>query len=327
MVEVESSLDAVSLSGLSGQAQIMGDALVAEINRGPQHEMLDDLSALSLASDSIGIESVLAGLSPEIYAGAPVAAIFQQERLLISALQNRFRSSNEPGKGARTLWGGVGASTSQLDGENGFSGVVINASGFEIGGDYQVTDELALGFVTALSYADVSFDNLIAGFEGVGYSFGGYGLYDLGAFDLGGFVTYGASEYDADRAVGNVVALTAADASIDVSSIHAYAEISKEFDLRRGLKFRPYVAYDFLHVKRDAFIENSSTSFALNVLEETEVASVIDVGAMLSQSYLTFFGMRMDAYAGAGYRRDVGDHDAVATASFIRRQRRGFFLQ
>ena len=284
------------------------------------------MSAINGMADMAGLNDSLESLAPEVTGSAVVGSVsagtaatqtvstrLASLRTGISAGQGL--SSGDPLAGNRTFWmQGFGVFADQ-DEREGFDGFDALTTGFAVGADKPLAENITGGLAFSIANTDVDSDSSANQTQIKSYQATAYGSYDLGSGFLDGLFSVAYNDYEGSRdiIVGGVVQQARADYSGIQSSIKA--ELGREFMLDNEVVLTPSIALQHTHVLLDSYTETEAGAANLKVDRQNYDSLYMTVQSKFSRT-LDIEANTLTPEFRIGYMYEALDEKISTTSTF-----------
>jgi outer membrane autotransporter protein len=213
-------------------------------------------------------------------------------------------------------WGQVFGSTADQDDRGGINGFDLGYSGFTLGMDSLVTENLRLGAALSYSITDVKTKGLDNRTDISSYQMTLYGSLYQGAYYFDGSLSYMLSNNDSNRfvTINNFSRAARADYSSD--QIIAQGTFGRDFALENNLIVNPYVGLEYVGLSTDSYRERGAGTLNLGVNSENTAALTSTIGVSIRKHIETSSDYHFMPEVYIGWRHDLLDETQVTTSSF-----------
>ncbi|KPL68456.1 hypothetical protein SZ64_10210 [Erythrobacter sp. SG61-1L] len=263
---------------LHAPAAAVGEYIFGQL-AGADETLLAVLTEVSDATDRSNLDAVLRGLSPEIYASAPVVANIGQYRATMGALTGTL--TNFDVEGVR-LWTSIAGSDADYGSDGSVSAFDTNSLNSVSGIDTAVSANLRLGLFGAIGDTETRFDANSGAMDGTQYTLGAYAILRAGDFALTGAASYSAASYDGSRPLAGGVLDDAVSFDFDSSTFAFHLGGIWRAPLE-VVQLTATTSFDYLAMKRDAFAESGGNPLALVVDVQKLDVPLAEVGLELGK--------------------------------------------
>ncbi len=295
---------------LHGSAATAGRYIFGQLP-GADDALLAALGEVSDATDNSNLDAVLRGLSPEIYASAPIAASIGQYRAMMGAVTDVLTDFDA---GRTRVWTTVAGADAHHNSDGSASAFDVTAYQSTFGIDTAVSESLRLGVFGAIGDAETSFDTSSGVMDGTQYAVGGHVTLRAGDFALTGAASYSAGSFDGSRSLAGGVLNETVGFEFDSSTIAFHLGGIWRAPVA-ALQITATASFDHLTIQRDGFAESGGNALALTVDSQKQDVPLASAGVKLSKP-LGLGGLVLTPSVGIRFSHNFGDTDYQASARF-----------
>ena len=329
---VVSHLSSSSLASLLGlttnEGTVLSSALTASLNYSAGFAALAALSTSTAAKNAlVQLESkpTLVGAGAMASVGANSGAIGGRQAITIAtsgkydmpkqsakALSDTGVSSGD-GSRDKAVWMEGFHTWADQDVRDGIAGYDSRVTGFALGGDAKVGNDMRLGASISYASADVDGDDVAnSKSDSDTWTVSAYGTKMLESMYINGLLSYGNSDTDTKRSLTFVGTTASGSYNTDIWNAMVGAGMPQ---MVGDISVIPNVGMQLTHMSSDSYTESGASAFNLTVNTEDQTLFILKAGVDVADEIKVEGGTLVpELKLGVSY--DLNDDETEATQTF-----------
>lgn len=194
------------------------------------------------------------------------------------------------------------------------SGFDFDTKGVTVGGDYKVTDDLALGLAFNYEHNSSDLNNDRGNVSIDSYSLSAYGSYSRDRLYADAVINYGWNNFDIERAI-KVTGFRAATANTNGNQFSIRLNSGYNFG-QNQFAFGPMIGVRYTKVTIDGYTERNGSILNLNVGDQNADSVILNVGAQLSYDFRSP-SATITPYIAANYEHEFANNSREITTELV----------